>query len=157
MIFVVVQMTKSMHTLYHFVFGTFSNPKGECVVMWILKGKCIDLYHLHQPLDIWVTTRKSNFVFLTLKVSAKWCENNMICVCSDICDVIKLNQSSVGNIDFEIKPIIALKFIVLSSDHNTFRYYGLRFWATLKWSYLWNDRSDWDGVCAKIKLWKWVN
>ena len=33
-----------------------------------------------------------------------------------ICDVIKLNQSFVRNIDFEIKPIIPLYLIVLSNN-----------------------------------------
>ncbi len=58
-----------------------------------------------------------------------------------ICVVIKRNESYVGNIDFEIHPIIVWNsfcILLFSATHNCL--------------YLWNRKSDFDKVFGKTKL-----
>ncbi len=58
----------------------------------------------------------------------------------NICEVIKRNESYVGNIDFEIQPIIVWNSFCI-----------LLFSAGQNILYLWNCKSDSDGVFSKTK------
>ncbi len=57
------------------------------------------------------------------------------------CEVIKRNEFYVGNIDFEIQPIIV---------RNSFCI--LLFSATQNCLYLWNHKPDFDEVFGETKL-----
>ena len=57
----------------------------------------------------------------------------------NICDVIKQNQSEVGNIDFKIQP---------NKADNVFCF--LLFLASFNCSYLWNQLTNFNGVFCKM-------
>ena len=56
-----------------------------------------------------------------------------------ICDVIKQNQSQVGNIDFQIEP---------NKAENVFCF--LLFLGSFICSYLWNQLTYFNGVFCKM-------
>ena len=56
-----------------------------------------------------------------------------------ICDVIKQNQSELGNIDFEIEP---------NKAENVFCF--LLFLASVNCSYLWNQLTDFNVFFCKM-------
>ena len=57
----------------------------------------------------------------------------------DICDMIKGNESDVGNIDFELQAKRGNKFLCFTLFLNL-----------KNCSYLCNQMSDWDGVLIKM-------
>ena len=67
--------------------------------------------------------------------------NMYVCIMlnTHICDVIKQNQSEVGNIDFKIEP---------NKIENAFCF--LLFLASFKCSYLWNHLTNFNGVFCKM-------
>ena len=65
---------------------------------------------------------------------------------NNICDMIKGNESDVGNIDFELQAKRGGKFL-----------YFTLFLNLKKCSYLCNQMSDWDGVWIKMQHFKWTS
>ena len=71
--------------------------------------------------------------------------NDMKCYSCDYallehkCDVIKQNQSEVGNIDFTIQPNKAENFFCF-----------LLFLASFNWSYLWNHSINFNVIFCKM-------
>ena len=61
------------------------------------------------------------------------------CYLCSICDVIKQNQSEVGNVDFKIEP---------NKAENVFCF--LLFLASFICSYLWNRLTNFNGVFCKM-------